>query len=1076
MASKDERHRTVPKFGSFKPKPTPSKPAEPQLPSEKPQEAIVDHDSKAAKVSDSHSRKNDSEYAGHRGDHHRPSSSSTPSAQTRDHRKAPAGASNDVFFVDKSGDPLILRYGSNDRSRVPSYRRSGWGRLMGAAGIITINRDKNREEFSIRGVRDRGNGSAFRNKNSLAEASQSKPKRIRSSADGTLSTEVDDFVALEPPRKRRRGEGASSPEPGGPDYRSIYGKTRAADDPDSRSESGSDASAHPGDEVDDEMSTAKRKSIELSRRVRESPEDIEAWIMLVKLQDSLFRENEGDVHQRSTEEAKGLAGLKLSLYKEALPHATAPLDRQRILHGIMREGSKVWDPKALRKRWDEVMKTDGDSFMFWKSRLDFELTQTSTFTYEGLISFVLERLRILNEALSKASAAEEARTLSSQLVYVFLRLTRFLHDTGRSELAVSAWQATLELTFSRPPEDEDFETSMSSFSDFWQSEVPRMGEIGANGWRHFVDATGIEDPPEAKMGSSRDDPQTRDPFKAWASIEQQETAKSRMPARTLDEESEDDPFRVVMFSDLKDLLPWFPLPIIDEARLQLLDAFLVFCRLPTAGLSNSPEYSDLNDTFVAGPGQAFEITFRADFVGEKPFEISKKMPEFRQQGGIMALSQEVLFPASTWFRYLDKWTSIFLTNTPQVDASWALRTLQFLVRTCGIEEIAEYYLAMEWLNEPSGARTVAKGLLKQYSSNMKLYNAYALIEWGNGNVDLVNKVLSSVTSQKSPSATPGSQLVWNTWTWLHLESSQMQIALSRLCSSVDPSLQGSAVSPALILKAKSHFSSTRDYSLSSLQLEISAQHAESLALLEYLTSEGCIGSSSGAQGNIVAAMASITSFSTELASRNLSKSPYHESLLQTAARLLYYHATHGQVPTRSPYRPSYMREQLLTFVALFPRNTIFLELFAWAESGLRIDDPVRDILESMSLAEPYDCVATRRFAVQHEAHAGTVHSTRAAFEAALVSDTCRGNVDLWIHYLRFVHSARELKAKVKDVFYRAIAACPWSKELYMEAFGTLVKDMSSSELRSVFSILAEKGLRVHVDLDEFLEGWKNRRW
>ena len=139
----------------------------------------------------------------------------------------------------------------------------------------------------------------------------------------------------------------------------------------------------------------------------------------------------------------------------------------------------------------------------------------------------------------------------------------------------------------------------------------------------------------------------------------------------------------------------------------------------------------------------------------------------------------------------------------------------------------------------------------------------------------------------------GSQLLWNTWAWIHLGSGEKAMALSRLCSSVDRETQSPTVSAALLLKTRSHLSSTRDYSLSSQQLETAAQYAESVMLLEYLVAETGNEPASDAQGNITAALASVHAFSQDLASRSLSNSPHHERLLQTAARLLYYHATHG---------------------------------------------------------------------------------------------------------------------------------------------------------------------------------------
>ena len=106
-------------------------------------------------------------------------------------------------------------------------------------------------------------------------------------------------------------------------------------------------------------------------------------------------------------------------------------------------------------------------------------------------------------------------------------------------------------------------------------------------------------------------------------------------------------------------------------------------------------------------------------------------------------------------------------------------------------------------------------------------------------------------------------------------------------------LGSSAPSPALLLKAGAHFATVGDYSLSSQDLEIAIQHAESHALLEYLSAEEGSEATSETQGSITAALSSIRHFSGELVTRNMASSPYHERILQTAARLLYYHATHG---------------------------------------------------------------------------------------------------------------------------------------------------------------------------------------
>ncbi|KAK3939945.1 NRDE-2, necessary for RNA interference-domain-containing protein [Diplogelasinospora grovesii] len=709
----------------------------------------------------------------------------------------------------------------------------------------------------------------------------------------------------------------------------------------------------------------------------------------------------------------------------------------------------------------------------------------TAFTHGDVKRFITDKLHSLAETL-QAGASEE---VCGQVVYVFLRLTRFLFDAGYSELAVAAWQAILELAFSRPTTEEytDAQSAMSSFADFWESEVPRIGEGGAKGWRHFVDE-GMSDPPDPKKNTKTTLPETRDQFKAWALMERQAMDSACMPARTLDDDGQDDPFRVVMFSDIKDFLVWFPSSALPVVKNQLLDAYLLFCRLPTASLSSS---AWSNDPFITPTGKPIPYQQRlgSEIVTEK------KTPDFGQTyGGNVALSQELLFNSGNWFRVLDKWTTMFRADDPQVPIlSWVLHTLRFLVYECKVEAMADYYLALDWLNsnsnDPATAKKkTAKALLKQYSSNLRLYNAYALMEFASGNIDMAIKVLSSATSLPSDS---GRQQLWNTWTWIHLESNQPQLALVRLCSSVDAGV--TTITSAVLLKVRSRFETVRDYSLSSLQLETAVEYAESLALLDYLTSSSSSSSSetateNGAQGCIGAAMERILQVSGEFQSRkDLAKSEHHERLLQVAARLLYFHATHG------PYRPAFLRAQFRSFVTLFPQNIMFLELYSWSETTtLRVDEPVRFTLEAISLTEPYDCVAVRRFAIAHEATTrGTVHSTKAAFESAVGSDACEGNVGLWVEYLRFCAHQIQMQMQTtrtqtqkgrderrekrdddkvvkmaKDVYYRALAACPWSKQLYLEGFrDSLARECGSAELRGVYHTFAvEKGLRVHVDL------------
>ncbi len=78
-----------------------------------------------------------------------------------------------------------------------------------------------------------------------------------------------------------------------------------------------------------------------------------------------------------------------------------------------------------------------------------------------------------------------------------------------------------------------------------------------------------------------------------------------------------------------------------------------------------------------------------------------------------------------------------------------------------------------------------------------------------------------------------------------------------------------------------------------MSVESALHFAESLALSEYITNDDSDEAASRLQGNISAALASVASFSEELSRRDPANSRFHEQLLQFAAKLLYYHASHG---------------------------------------------------------------------------------------------------------------------------------------------------------------------------------------
>lgn len=1032
--------------------------------------------------------------------------------------------SDKLYTIDRRGDPLILRYGSNDRSKVPGYSRGGRGRILGqAVGFLETDRIGAREVFVIRSPRERG--SLFREKNvpqlkSGNGLEKNFIPRPHKRSDAPVASEEMEFLPITNPNKRKRGQDDEDAHDGrfGPNGGPLRMPGLQPSEPgafDSETTSDEDQMLDVDDDDEDdqtegqeELQNTKKRLIELSRRVKEHPEDVDAWFALIKLQETRLHLDTNEAENETF--SKGVAEVKLSMFESALKHSQSEVDRERLLLGLMREGRHIWAPKVLTKRWESIYKEHPRSFLLWRAYLDHLMTDVASFGFDEIKEFFQKRLDFLKAemylATSQASATQEVVNLCEQLLYVFLRVTRYLRDSGFSETAVALWQGILELTFCRPSGlvDSSAEACLLAFRDFWESEVPRFGEQDHQGWNAF--ASSDQDVPDPRISAPPELPQSRDVYKAWASSERQRCLGSGMPARAVDQDAVEDPLRVVMYSDIESFLFVIPSWIVPQVSAQVAEALSQFCHLPAL--------SDLHGLMQAARDDQFTSGFHAHLHAAVDFKTSeqtsgalgedhgpKKAPQFLHDEARMAYSTDLLVVGSDWFSYGITTT---VPDIPRDFHDWTSNTIQELALKHKVEEVGELHLSLQWTHKPQNAKKTAKGLLKLYPTNIELYKAYAYSEYCNGNFELAKNVLLSAASQKLGAVPGKTQSLWNALVWMELQRTNLQNAAATLCSSagdkpgtVMPMDDLPQPTPTQILKARQSFQTARDYQLSSGNVAGAVAFAESSVLLAYLTTKDGEETYSAKQGNLSSAVASVLSFSDELCSRSdVSHSASHERFLQFASKLVYFHAKNGLVPrllnhpsfemlTRPntnmchhcrSFRPASLREIFLRFVTLFPRNTIFLSLFAWAESSLRLDDPVRRLLQKSILVEPTDTISARIFAIRHEMRVGNAYSTRAAFEQAVAVDRFAGDPHLWIAYLRFCCSRKELRSKAKGVFYRAMAACPWAKEIVMEGFGGgLIRDMASDELRALYTTMSARGLRIHIDMEEFVEEWRRRK-
>lgn len=123
------------------------------------------------------------------------------------------------------------------------------------------------------------------------------------------------------------------------------------------------------------------------------------------------------------------------------------------------------------------------------------------------------------------------------------------------------------------------ERLLESLEDFWESEVPRIGENGSRGWNQWRKEAVPEETVEQE--SQQPDPSTGDdPFIRWF---HDETASDRFirPGKAsslaIADDDDDDPFKIILFDDIRPFLFVIRNP---EVKLQLVYAVLNYLGLP----------------------------------------------------------------------------------------------------------------------------------------------------------------------------------------------------------------------------------------------------------------------------------------------------------------------------------------------------------------------------------------------------------------------------------------------------------------------------------------------------------------
>ena len=1006
-----------------------------------------------------------------------------------------AEAQANGFVVDRNGDTKILSFGTLDQYAIPVYLRFGGGNVLGASPGLSIDKAVSNEKGIV--LSPQG-ATGFHEKNPLRFASGGCSPELKVKKEAIseeLSGRARDFIPLGfvlAPKRKGGDERASLGPPSSEDehtrYRSIPGNpslTENLKDPDL--ELACETSLNERKQPGAFKHQFQQKKAELAQRVNSDPSNAEVWLQFIHYQ------NESLGPQPTVAEQKSTADIKMSMYETALQRVKSSEGRQLLLLEMMEEAPKTWNSQKLSAQWTTILKSNPNVLGLWNLFLDSKQTAFSDFSCEGIRNAMLDCINVLQKySMQAASNTSEQNMIYQNQVFIFLRMTLYTRESGFLENALAAWQARLEFEFFLPPgiqlhavqsQNSGEQEKISRFEHFWESEVPRIGEDGAESWFTFCESEGKL--PDSKIMTADHAVSCDDSFSTWIAQERHNMLLWRRPARITDDMAGNDPYRVVLFSDIRPILSTSPSL---EGRYELLEAFLIFCQLPPyqanhtgriwykdGFLKNEALISDCEDLF---PGHA-DVPSDQD-VGQPALQLD--LPQHLMFGSLNLSCQsdtEILFAKQgSWFSAFGYWQSKKSTSKFLVEPMWVLKVLKsLLVSEIGGDHLAEYVLALELSLSPGHVRKTARSLLKQRRSSLRLYNAYALIEYRLSNASKgEDTLIAAINMSKGLENVAGRDciLLWRTWIWELLEEGKSREAFARLQAYADAVVEpmlphrsgGLPPNPAQTLRTENRFKAFRDHMLTLHSPEHAVCAMECLVLLAYLEDTTILS----------AAMAALTANLALLSVSSTITTSSEESLRQSFAHLLCYHAIHTHL-----FRPSEMRSFLSQSIARFPENTIFLSLYAWNESRFRMDERVRFIVQDVVLGankispKGQESVVSHLFVIHTEltrsvTRGSNDHAIRASFERAVESKSGAHCAGIWKMYFCFEHSRGNLK-NATAVWYRGIRACPWVKELYLLPFEYLRHGpgaMRDADLKKVYDMMVEKGLRLHVDLEQLI--------
>ncbi|XP_053093783.1 nuclear exosome regulator NRDE2 [Pangasianodon hypophthalmus] len=976
-----------------------------------------------------------------------------------------------LFYMDRKSDPANWEYKSLYRAHITRYKRKG----SCALGLDSRTQGVRWEDSAPdRKRKEKRNERYFSPSNRRLLSSETPPTLSAPPTDSTLSNDPASFIPL-PPCKE---EPDSAPQ------------TSTSTNPlrvyDLATSLWLEGKGQP--EVKDQVQPPPSNMLmaqveEFNRKLRENPTDVNMWLEFIQFQDEVG----GSLSGQGAESERALWDRKLSVVERALQLNPGSVELK--LHRL-RLGRGLWDSTTQLKEWKKVVFIHPNSAPLWRSYILFTQSQFSSFSVPMVTG-------VYRKCLSTLSAVQDGQLTSHpalpgtehHLLDVFVNQCHFLRQAGHSEKAVCLFQALIEFTFFKPDNVRDLTTKqqVEFFETFWDSGEPRVGEVGARGWRTWMkqqERGGWIQTPDTEEDDKDDDDdedeikdKTQPRWRIWLDVESWREANHWLPwrpdkAKGQSEEECEDPDRQVLFDDIGPSLIRVEVP---ELRLRLLLSFLHLLGMPISSASSSSslivdDSNLLDDSALLDetPDPERPLTSHdlpvtgVSAVGHMTSQCDSR----RKRAGLCKQGEEFVR------NVLEQTLPLF---PPEDRAEVTLCWMQY-----------EKLKVLQCVRSGNKKRTRAQGkctkrllkrLLKQQEnrSSLSLWREYGHVEWLLGNIDEARRVFDSALTLGGASGLCDSTLCKLCLLYAQLEMELMSLGGAESVKTTPTSATSSRA--VYILTKLAEGATYKPFtgeigSVAILKARKAYEHAVSGggAYERACALIGCFGLFQYLTVGVDAADAVFTQ-----ARENMKCTQQREAVCVLHVALLHHHSSVRAFPLRR------VRSALSDALILLPHSVPLWRLHLQADTRYYSAANTRRFLHAVTKGN--HSILPRLFTLTTEQQrkkridavlrsglpadslpvfpeTGLCNRIRSLFEVAVATERGAHCPLLWRRYINFMVCNGDVE-RGRGIFYRALQHVPWVKVLYMDAVS-----LFPDRVQEVLDLLMEKELRLRTPMEE----------